>query len=118
MEGPFISRVKKGAQDETYIIPCDVEVLHRFQKAANGLVKYIGVAAEEEGAMEFIEAVKDEITVSLAHTNADYETAKLAYDKGASHATHLYNAMPAFSHRAPGVIGAVADSSHVMAELN
>lgn len=117
MEGPFISRVKKGAQDETYIIPCDVEVLHRFQKAANGLVKYIGVAAEEEGAMEFIEAVKDEITVSLAHTNADYETAKLAYDKGASHATHLYNAMPAFSHRAPGVIGAVADSSHVMAEL-
>lgn len=117
MEGPFISRKKKGAQDETYIIPCDAEVLRHFQKAADGLVKYIGVAAEEDGAMEFIDEVKDEITVSLAHTNADYETAKLAYDKGASHATHLYNAMPAFSHRAPGVIGAVADSDHVMAEL-
>lgn len=117
MEGPFISKIKKGAQDETYIIPCDARILHRFQKASDGLVKYIGVAPEEDGAMEFIEEVKDEITVSLAHTNADYETAKLAYDKGASHATHLYNAMPAFSHRAPGVIGAVADSSHVMAEL-
>lgn len=117
MEGPFISKVKKGAQDATYIIPCDAETLRRFQKAAEGLVKYIGVAAEEDGAMEFIEEVKDEITVSLAHTNADYKTAKEAYDCGASHATHLYNAMPAFSHREPGVIGAVADSSHVMAEL-
>lgn len=117
MEGPFISKVKKGAQDERHIIPCDAATLRRFQKAADGLVKYIGVAPEEAGAMEFIEEVKDEITVSLAHTNADYETAKMAYDKGASHAVHLYNAMPAFSHRAPGVIGAVADSEHVMAEL-
>lgn len=117
MEGPFISKVKKGAQDERHIIPCDAETFRRFQKAADGLVKYIGVAPEEDGAMEFIEEVKDEITVSLAHTNADYETAKMAYDKGASHAVHLYNAMPAFSHRAPGVIGAVADSGHVMAEL-
>ena len=64
-----------------------------------------------------MEEVKDEVHVSLAHTNADYDSAKAAYDKGACHAVHLYNAMPAFSHRAPGVVGAVADSSHVMAEL-
>lgn len=117
MEGPFISKVKKGAQDETYIIGCDKETFHRFQKAADGLVKYIGIAPEEKGALEFAEQVKDEVNVSLAHTNADYDSAKAAYDKGANHAVHLYNAMPAFTHRAPGVIGAVADSEHVTAEL-
>ena len=117
MEGPFISAAKKGAQDEKNIIPCDAEVFRRFQNAAKGLVKYIGIAPEEGDAKTFIQEVKDEVTVSLAHTNADYDTAKAAYDAGASHAVHLYNAMPAYTHRAPGVIGAVADSGHVMAEL-
>lgn len=118
MEGPFISKVKKGAQDEKNIISCDVEIYRRFQKAADGLVKFIGIAPEEtEDAEAFIKDVKEEVTVSLAHTNADYETAKKAYDAGASHAVHLYNAMPSYSHRAPGVIGAVVDSEHVMAEL-
>ena len=117
MEGPFISAAKKGAQDEKNIIPCDAEVFRRFQNAAKGLVKYIGIAPEEGDAKTFIQEVKDEVTVSIAHTNADYDTAKAAYDAGASHAVHLYNAMPAYTHRAPGVIGAVADSGHVMAEL-
>lgn len=117
MEGPFINAEKKGAQDPDYIITGDEKVYQRFQKAANGLVKYIGIAPEKEGAMEFIEAVKEEVTVSLAHTNATYERAKEAYDRGAGHAVHLYNAMPAFTHREPGVVGAVADSKHVMAEL-
>lgn len=117
MEGPFISKEKKGAQDATYIIPCTKEIFYRFQSAAQGLVKYIGVAPEREGALEFVEQVKDEVNVSLAHTNASYEDAKAAYDRGADHAVHLYNAMPPFTHRAPGVIGAVADSEHVTAEL-
>ena len=117
MEGPFISVAKKGAQDEKNIIPCDAEVFRRFQNAAKGLVKYIGIAPEEGDAKIFIQEVKDEVTVSIAHTNADYDTAKAAYDAGASHAVHLYNAMPAYTHRAPSVIGAVADSGHVMAEL-
>lgn len=117
MEGPFISKEKKGAQDATYIIPCTKEIFHRFQSAAQGLVKYIGVAPEREGALEFVEQVKDEVNVSLAHTNASYEDAKAAYDRGADHAVHLYNAMPPFTHRAPGVVGAVADSEHVTAEL-
>ena len=117
MEGPFISEEKKGAQDARNIRLCDVEIFHRFQKAAEGTVNYIGVAPEKKGALEFVEAVKDEVHISLAHTNADYASAKAAYDKGACHAVHLYNAMPAFTHRAPGVVGAVADSPHVMAEL-
>ena len=118
MEGPFISPAKKGAQDERNIIPCDVKVCERFLKASEGLVKFMGIAPEEsENAVSFIEAVKDKVNVSLAHTNADYDTAMAAFNAGADHAVHLYNAMPAFTHRAPGVIGAVYDSKHVMAEI-
>ena len=100
MEGPFISPAKKGAQDERNIIPCDVEVCERFLKASDGLVKFIGIAPEEsEEAIDFIKSVKGKVNVSLAHTNADYKTAKAAFEAGANHAVHLYNAMPPFSHR-------------------
>ena len=118
MEGPFISRAKKGAQDAANIIPCDVAVCERFLDASGGLVKFIGIAPEEsERAAAFIEAVKDKVHVSLAHTNADYDTADAAFRAGADHAVHLYNAMSSFTHRTPGVIGAVADNEHVWAEL-
>lgn len=119
MEGPFISPAKKGAQDAQYIIPCSTEIYNRFQKAADGLVKFVGIAPEEdvEGAVKFVQDVKDEVSVSLAHTNADYDSAKAAYDAGARHAVHLYNAMPAFTHRAPGVVGAAHDCKDCMVEL-
>lgn len=117
MEGPFISKIKKGAQDASYIIQPDKTIFDRFQKAAKGLVKYIGIAPEESGSMEFVDAMQDEVNISLAHTNADYQTAKEAYDRGACHAVHLYNAMPPFTHREPGVVGAAYDSKHCMAEL-
>ena len=118
MEGPFISPVKTGAQDEKNIVPCNVEIAKRFLKASEGLVKFIGIAPEESSeAVAFIKEMKDSVDISLAHTNADYDTAMAAFAAGANHAVHLYNAMPAFTHRAPGVIGAVADSKHVMAEI-
>lgn len=118
MEGPFISRVKKGAQDAKNIIPCSVEIAEKFLEASQGLVKFIGIAPEENADfVSFIKEMKDRVHISLAHTNAGYEDAKEAFDAGADHAVHLYNAMPAFSHREPGVVGAVADSNHVMAEL-
>lgn len=118
MEGPFISPAKKGAQDEKNILPCNVEICDRFLKASEGLVKFIGIAPEEsDNAVEFIREVHDRVNVSLAHTNADYDTAMEACRAGANHAVHLYNAMPAFTHRAPGVVGAVFDNKDVMAEI-
>lgn len=117
MEGPFISAAKKGAQAATHIRKPDVEMFRKLQAASNGLIKLCDIAPEEEGAMGFIEAVKDEVNVSFAHTMANYDTAKKGYELGACHATHLYNAMPPFAHRDPGVIGAARDSEHVMVEL-
>ncbi len=118
MEGPFISVEKKGAQDERNIISCNEEICQQFLDSSEGLVKFVGIAPERnEDAVEFVRRMKDKVNISLAHTNADYDTAKAAFDAGANHAVHLYNAMPAFTHRAPGVVGAVSDSPHVNAEL-
>lgn len=118
MEGPFISEAKKGAQNPAYIIPCNAEIAEGFVKASDGLLKIIGLAPEENPDFEaYIEAVKDKVTVSLAHTNSDYDTAMRAFAAGAKHAVHLYNAMPEFTHRNPGVVGAVADTPHVNAEI-
>ena len=117
MEGPFISPAKKGAQAAENILHCDYEFFRELQSAAKGLIKLVDLAPEEPGAMEFIEKAKDETVISIAHTAADYDTAKEAIERGASHATHLYNAMPPFTHRNPGVIGAVRDSDKCHAEL-
>lgn len=118
MEGPFISEAKKGAQDHRNIISCDVDICQRFLDASNGLVKFVGIAPEcNENALEFVGKMKNKVHISLAHTNADYDTAMAAFNAGADHAVHLYNAMPAFTHRAPGVVGAVSDSAHVDAEM-
>lgn len=118
MEGPFISEAKKGAQDERNIISCDAGICQRFLNASERLVKFVGIAPERnEKAQEFIRQMKDEVHISLAHTNADYDTAMAAFEAGADHAVHLYNAMPAFTHRKPGVVGAVSDSAHVNAEM-
>lgn len=117
MEGPFISPAKKGAQAATHIVSPDIEMFRRLQNAAKGLFRLVDIAPEEEGAMEFIKELKDEVHISFAHTMSDYDTAKKGYDLGADHATHLYNAMPPFTHRAPGVVGAAHDSKHVMVEL-
>ncbi len=119
MEGPFISHIKKGAQREDCILPCDTDLAERFIQASGGLVKIIGVAPEEnpDHAAFTDKLIRDGICVALAHTNADYETASEAIRAGVSHAVHLYNAMSGMTHRDPGTVGAVFDSDSVTAEL-
>lgn len=118
MEGPFISREKCGAQNPEYILPCDENMCREFLEVSNGLVKYIGLAPEENPGFEkFIKNMKDQVKISLAHTNADYETSARAIKAGASHLIHMYNAMPSLNHREPGLIAAVSDYPGVDAEI-
>ncbi len=118
MEGPFISRARKGAQNGDYILPCSESLCRIFLEASEGLVKIIGLAPEANPDFEsYIRAVKEEVRVSLAHTDADYDTAARAFRAGASHVVHLFNAMPEMAHREPGVVGAAMDSPGVTAEL-
>ena len=117
LEGPFISEKKKGAQNADYIQTADADMLGRLNKAADGLIKIVAIAPETEGAIDVIRDNSKDYKFSIAHTDCDYDIAKQAIEAGANHVTHLYNAMPAYSHRAPGVIGAAADSADTRVEL-
>lgn len=117
MEGPFISAAKKGAQNGAYLHAPDADMFRRLQNKANGLFKICDIAPEQPGAMDTIEALSSEVRISVAHTTADYDTATEAFRRGARQVTHLYNAMPPLSHRAPGVIGAAFDCDAVAVEL-
>lgn len=117
LEGPFISMEKKGAQNPDYIQKPSVETFRTLQDAAKGLVKLITIAPELEGAEEFARELADKVHISVGHTTSDYDTAFGLFSLGADQVTHTYNAMPGFTHRAPGVIGAAFDAGHVMLEL-
>ncbi len=119
-EGPFISRTKSAAQDPRNIRRFDIALAEKFIDAGKGLLKVLGTAPEMGEPAEtraFYEALRDKVVLALTHTNADYDTAMEAIKNGVCHATHLFNAMPAWHHRDPGVIGAVFDSPNVTAEL-
>jgi len=117
MEGPFIAPSKKGAQNPAYIQKPDAKLFDRCNEASGGIIKLVAIAPEEEGAMEFIREKKGETVLSIAHTATDYDTAVKALEIGASHVTHLYNAMNPLTHRAPGPIGAAADDDNCEVEL-
>ena len=117
MEGPFFSEKKKGAQNGAYLRLPDYEAFEKLFNGCGGLVKIVDVAPELEGAEEFVRKASRLCTVSIAHTDSDYEHAKAAIDAGVTHLTHLYNAMPPIHHRKPGVIGAAAENKKVRAEL-
>ena len=118
LEGPFLCMAKKGAQNGDYLHDPDAAMLKRLQEAAEGCVRLVTLAPEQPNSMEFIRAaVEMGVTVSVGHTTADYDTARAAFEAGASHATHLFNAMPPLAHRDPGVIGAAFDVPHVQPEL-
>ena len=110
LEGPFLSYAKRGAQNPEWLQKPNLPQLEELMAASEGLVKLVSVAPEVEGALDFIPGASKLATVSLAHTTADYDTAMAAFRAGASHVTHLFNAMPPFAHRDPGVVGAASDS--------
>ena len=117
MEGPFFSEKKKGAQNAEYLRNPDFEAFKALYEGCGGLIRLVDLAPELPGAVAFTEKAKELCTVSIAHTDATYEEAKAVIDAGATHLTHLYNAMPGIHHRKPGVIGAGSENDKVAAEL-
>lgn len=102
LEGPYIAKEYKGAQNEEYIKNPDLEEIKQCKN-----VLMITLAPELEGSGKFIKECG--CTVSLGHTAADYETGISAFNAGAKCLTHTFNAMPPFHHRNPSVIGAAID---------
>ena len=116
LEGPFLSPEKCGAQNKNYLQDPDFGFWEDIYEKCNESIRITDLAPELPGAADFIKNAKNSI-ISLAHTTADYETAKNAFDAGAAHVTHLFNAMPPMLHRSPSLIGAAAERNNITAEI-
>lgn len=118
IEGPFLSKQKKGAQDSSHIRAMEEADVDRLTNAVRGLKAVISLAPETGRNRHFIPRLKENgFIVAIGHSDASYELALKSFKEGVTHATHLFNAMSAFNHRKPGVVGAVLDFDGVSAEL-
>ena len=117
-EGPFLSPTRRGVHPQEWLQLPSVELLARFLKVARGTARLLTIAPELPGAPSCIEAAHTAgLVVAMGHTDANYEQTRAAIARGVRHAVHVYNAMRPFTHRDPGVIGAVLTSPEVTAEL-
>ena len=106
-EGPYLNVKYKGAQPEQYIVKPSITQFEKYQVAAEGHIKYITLATENDEDFELTEYLnKKGIVVSIGHSDATYEQAVMAYAHGARSMTHVYNGMTPFNHRANGLVGA------------
>jgi len=118
LEGPFLSPVRRGAQDPRHMIAPDVAVFERLRAAARGHLRLITLAPELPGALAVIRAAtRAGVTVAVGHTDATADVTMAAIDAGATHATHLFNGMRPPHHREPGAVGALLDRDEVTCEV-
>jgi N-acetylglucosamine-6-phosphate deacetylase len=116
LEGPFISSDRLGMHPAAARRDPDVALLERLLAA--GHVAHVTLAPELPGALELVDQlVARGITVACGHTDATDEQAHSAFDRGARHVAHLFNAMRPFRHRDPGIAGAALVRDDVTIEL-
>ncbi|MER6101744.1 N-acetylglucosamine-6-phosphate deacetylase [Streptomyces sp. NPDC001832] len=117
-EGPFISPCRKGAHSENLLRHPDPAEVRKLMDAARGTAKMFTLATELPGGIESVRLLAEHgVIAAIGHTDATYEQTVEAIDAGATVATHLYNAMPGFAHRAPGPIAALLEDERITVEL-
>lgn len=118
VEGPFISKEHKGAQNERHILEPDINIMNEFIEASDNSIKVVALAPEKDINGDFVKyVIQRNIRVSLGHTNATYEEMKNAVDHGASLAVHTFNGMRGFQHREPGALGEALLDDRIYGEL-
>ncbi|MBR2864748.1 MAG: N-acetylglucosamine-6-phosphate deacetylase [Elusimicrobiaceae bacterium] len=118
LEGPFISPQKPGVMKPQDIAPVDLNVLQELYNAAQGRIANMTAAPELPNITALAEWCKERnIVLQSGHTNATYEEFLQGVNLGMTHATHLFNAMSSFNHRAPGAAGAVLMHPEISAEI-
>jgi len=117
-EGPFLNVVRRGAHPAADIQKPNVETWSKFVAAARGAALVLALAPELDDDLAVLKDARGKgIRVGIGHSDATCDEAERAIDAGATHAVHIYNAMRPFSHRDPGIIGAVLTDDRVSAEL-
>ena len=118
LEGPYINIKRRGAHPVDWLrLPADNETA-QLLALTKGYLKLVTLAPELPGAEQMIRSLIDaEVTVSLGHSDANYEQTKMALQQGITHMTHCFNAMRPLLHREPGPLGAMVQAHDVFGEL-
>ncbi|WP_217236966.1 N-acetylglucosamine-6-phosphate deacetylase [Streptomyces sp. AC555_RSS877] len=117
-EGPFISPCRKGAHSEELLRDPDPAEVRKLIDAARGTAKMVTLATELPGGIDSVRLLAEHgVIAAIGHTDATYEQTVEAIEAGATVATHLFNAMPALGHRAPGPIAALLEDERITVEL-
>ena len=111
LEGPFLAPSKKGAINGDLLCGIDLSLINRLWNLSEGNIKILTVAPELDGFDELCSFAQGKFILAVGHTSADAKTALSAFEKGASHVTHLFNAMNPLHHREPNLIGTALASS-------
>ena len=117
LEGPFISKLYKGAQVESCIVPCSVKQFKHYQDVSGNNIKEVTMAYEENGKELANYLYQNKIIASIGHTNATSEQVVEASLNGVTSATHTYNAMKGLHHRGAGTVGGVMLCDNIYSEL-
>jgi N-acetylglucosamine-6-phosphate deacetylase len=118
LEGPYISKEKRGVQRTQYIRRPSLTEMKEYIRVSKGSIKIVTVAPEIDGISAFIRFLAEQgIIPSAGHTNADFEQTQKAIEAGVILATHLFNAMRGIAHREPGAAGALLLNDEVYAEV-
>jgi N-acetylglucosamine-6-phosphate deacetylase len=118
MEGPFISAAKRGTHRASNVAAPDVDLLDKWVRASRNSVRLLTIAPELDGADRLLLMAKHlGITVAMGHSDATFDQARAAAAQGVCYAVHTFNAMRAFSHRDPGIVGAVLSDDRIFAEI-
>ncbi len=117
LEGPFLNPIKRGAHLAEYVRSPTMDELEEIIRYGRGTIRLITIAPEMFTDEQLELLLASGITVSAGHSNATYAEAQHAFSKGINLVTHLYNAMSAFAHRQPGLVGATFDNEAVYAPI-
>ncbi|MFP5079158.1 N-acetylglucosamine-6-phosphate deacetylase [Pedobacter sp. JCM 36344] len=117
LEGPYLNPKRRGAHIEAYIKKATLEEVKLLIESAEGVVKMMTIAAElqDDDVLDYLQ--QQDVVLSLGHSDATFEQASLAYSRGFSTTTHLFNAMPSIHHRAPNLPVAVLNHDTAMASI-
>ncbi|MDZ4159482.1 MAG: N-acetylglucosamine-6-phosphate deacetylase, partial [Anaerolineaceae bacterium] len=118
IEGPHLSPKRSGMANSAWFHPLTKVEFDDLQRIAAGRIRMITFAPEEGGAFSLIPTLIEQGVVPvIGHSDASYEQVVDAVSLGLAHATHTFNAMNPFHHRAPGIIGAVMAMPQIVAQL-
>jgi N-acetylglucosamine-6-phosphate deacetylase len=119
MEGPYVSINQAGAQRQENIRVFDEKEYRLLYERSRGRIKRWSVAPEVDGAKEFADfADKNGITLSIAHSDADFDTVVKAFHWGFHHVTHLYSGMSSIVRKEGFRIAGVVEAAYYLDDMN